>query len=651
MTTLRALVVDDSLTVRMDLAEGLRAGGFDVVASSSLTEARAALEHARFDVAILDMRLGDGTGVDLLCEIRAKEAVLGHMPVMMLSSEAEVGDRVRGLSKGADEYAGKPYVLSYVVARARELAGEHRSTPPPAQPTILVIDDSLSFREAIREELESAGYRAITAETGEDGLQKAAALRPALLLVDGQLPGIDGATVIRRLRLDAALRHTPCIMITGSDVPGGEIGAFEAGVDAYLSKRTSPAEVVARVASMLASTTAPFASVRTALGANKLLLIGRGLSSLSAALRSESFDVAIAASPEEAVPLLKVETPSCVILDVTTAVASCKTVRAALSSPCAVMALTGDGDSALVIDCLVAGVDEVVSRETPAPLLVARIRAQLRRKQIEAEAARERDARLARELWIAEARAAQQLADVRAEHLAVLEQKNVELAVANAELEAFSYSVSHDLRAPLRAIEGFTRALVEDQGHLLEDIGRKHLDRVHGATDRMSQLIDDLLQLSRVTRSELRRQPVDLTALARTVLSEMTSRNLARPVDLDVQEGLQVSADPGLLRAVLENLLGNAWKFSSKRERTMIRVGRIDVDGVATYFVRDNGVGFDMAMADKLFRPFQRLHSSRDFEGTGIGLATVRRIVSRHGGRAWAEASPDEGTTIYFTLG
>jgi DNA-binding response OmpR family regulator len=651
MTSWRALIVDDSLTVRMDLVEGLTAAGFDAVGSASLAEARAALQQERFDLVILDVRLGDGDGVDLLCELRAAETMPGRIPVMMLSSEAEVADRVRALSIGADEYAGKPYVLSYVVTRARELASRHRSSIPPAPSTILVIDDSVSFREAIREALEEAGYRAVTAESGEEGLQRAATLRPALVIVDGKLPGIDGATVIRRVRLDAALRHTPCIMITGSDVPGSEIGAFEAGVDAYISKRTPPAEVVARVASLLASSPAPIPSVRSALGANRVLVVGSGIEHLTAALHSEAFDVAFAPTPEDAVVLFRVETPACVLVSVTSGAASCRTIREALARPSAVLALIPDEDSQLAIDCLSAGVDEVVSRATPGPLLVARVRAQLRRKQAEEEGARERDIRLARELTIAEARAAQTLAETRAELLAELERKNEELAVTNSELEAFSYSVSHDLRAPLRAIEGFSRALEEDQGHLLDDQGRQHLARVFAATARMRELIEDLLTLSRVTRTKLRRQHVDLSELARMVVREAMGREPSRSADIEVQDGLNADGDPSLLLAVLENLIGNAWKFTAKRERTKIIVAATTLEGGGrAYFVRDNGAGFDMAHAAKLFRPFQRLHSSTEFEGTGIGLATVRRIIGRHGGRVWAEGSPD-GACFYFTLG
>ena len=295
-----ALVVDDSLTVRMDLIEALRGAGFDTLGASSLADARAALSERRFDIVILDVRLGDGDGVELLCEIRAAEGDGRHLPVMMLSSEAEVRDRIRGLATGADEYVGKPYVLSYVVGRARELVEERRSSERPGEkPAVLVIDDSVSFREALRDALESAGYAAVTAASGEEGLQRAAAIRPGLVIVDGQLPGIDGATVIRRLRLDAPLRHTPCIMITASEIADAEMTAFEAGVDVFLHKSTSPAEIVARVGSLITSAS-PVPSVRSALSANKVLAVGPAARELASALRRESFDVAFASSAADA---------------------------------------------------------------------------------------------------------------------------------------------------------------------------------------------------------------------------------------------------------------------------------------------------------------------------------------------------------------
>ncbi|HTH65368.1 MAG TPA: ATP-binding protein [Gemmatimonadales bacterium] len=226
-----------------------------------------------------------------------------------------------------------------------------------------------------------------------------------------------------------------------------------------------------------------------------------------------------------------------------------------------------------------------------------------------------------------------------------------ELERANNELEAFSYSVSHDLRAPLRAIDGFSQALLADYGHTLDEQGQEYLVRVRSATQRMAQLIDDLLSLAKITRASLSRQRVDLTALARQVLGELGIRDPGRRIDCLVADGLVVQADPRLLRVMLANLLGNAWKFTAKQRTAKIAVGRETTGGEAAFFVRDNGAGFDMAHAAKLFAPFQRLHSEAEFEGTGIGLATVHRVVSRHGGRIWAEASPGQGATFLFTLG
>jgi PAS domain S-box-containing protein len=237
---------------------------------------------------------------------------------------------------------------------------------------------------------------------------------------------------------------------------------------------------------------------------------------------------------------------------------------------------------------------------------------------------------------------------------AELEQRVVErtaqLASVNRELEAFSYSVSHDLRAPLRALDGFSMALLEDCHEALNDEGRYYLQRMRLATQRMGQLIDDLLKLSRVTREEMTRQRVDLTALARSVLSDLQEYEPERQVTVDIEDGLAAEGDPRLLRTALSNLLGNAWKFTSKTPKAQITFGKTTVNGEITFYVRDNGVGFDMAYADKLFSAFQRLHSQTEFEGTGVGLATVQRVIHRHGGRVWADSAVDRGTTFYFTL-
>ena len=226
-----------------------------------------------------------------------------------------------------------------------------------------------------------------------------------------------------------------------------------------------------------------------------------------------------------------------------------------------------------------------------------------------------------------------------------------ELEGANKELEAFSYSVSHDLRAPLRAIDGFSHALLTDYESKLDEQGRDYLQRVRAATKRMTQLIDDLLSLSKITRASLARQRVDLSDLAKHVLTELGGRDPARRVTIRVADDLVVQADPRLITVMLENLLGNAWKFTSKQAAATIEVGKESRGEETVFYIKDNGAGFSMEHATKLFAPFQRLHAAEEFEGTGIGLATVNRVVVRHGGRVWAEARPGQGATFLFTLG
>ncbi len=228
--------------------------------------------------------------------------------------------------------------------------------------------------------------------------------------------------------------------------------------------------------------------------------------------------------------------------------------------------------------------------------------------------------------------------------------RTAQLEATNKELEAFAYSVSHDLRSPLRSIDGFSQALLEDCAGELDSQGQDYLQRVRNAAQRMGQLIDDLLKLSRMTRSEMHQETVDLSDLARIIASELHETQPQRLVEYIITPGLSVNGDPRLLRVVLENLLGNAWKFTSKCAHARIELGTTEIEGESAYFVRDNGAGFDMAYADKLFGAFQRLHTVTEFEGSGIGLATVQRIIHRHGGRVWAEGAVDKGAIFYFTL-
>jgi len=225
-----------------------------------------------------------------------------------------------------------------------------------------------------------------------------------------------------------------------------------------------------------------------------------------------------------------------------------------------------------------------------------------------------------------------------------------QLEAANRELEAFAYAVSHDLRAPLRSMSGFSQILQENAPPGLDEKSRHYLQRIHDASLRMSGLIEDLLNLSRIGRSELTARPISLSQVATEAAAAVRERNPGREVQVEIAPDLEVSADPRLLRIALENLLSNAWKYTSRASQATVAIGAQAGEHGPVYFVRDNGVGFDMKYADKLFVPFQRLHPEAEFPGSGIGLVTVQRIIARHGGRVWAEAKPDEGATFYFTL-
>ncbi|HEX6178110.1 MAG TPA: ATP-binding protein [Thermoanaerobaculia bacterium] len=232
----------------------------------------------------------------------------------------------------------------------------------------------------------------------------------------------------------------------------------------------------------------------------------------------------------------------------------------------------------------------------------------------------------------------------------VLRRRTTELEGANRELESFSYSVSHDLRSPLASVDGFAQALAETQSERLDEEGREYLRWIQDAVEQMKNLVSGLLQMSRMSRAELNRARVDLSAVASSIADSLRQRDPSRSIEFNIQSGMFVDGDERLLHAVLENLMSNAYKFTGKKEHAVIRVGSRSLEGRPTYFVQDNGAGFDSTLAARMFTPFQRLHATSEFEGTGIGLATVRRIIERHGGTIWAEGKVGEGATFEFTL-
>jgi DNA-binding response OmpR family regulator len=637
----------------MDLGEAFELTGFATTLCTTLAEARSALSMGSFSLIILDVLLPDGDGIDLLREIRQTPANAGTL-VMLLSSEAEVSDRTRGLKTGADEYVGKPYDQSYVVARALELLREREPGSTAARPTtVLIIEDSPTFREELKSVLESSGYAVVTAGTGEDGLRAAVDARPAVIVVDGILPGIDGSTVIRRIRADAALRSTPCILLTGSEERSDELKALDAGADAYVRKEEDTQIILARVTAVLRSAGSPSA-VRTTsslLGPKKILTVDDSLTYLhevATQLRHEGYDVIPARSGEEALDLLSVQSVDCILLDLVmpglSGQETCRRIKGSAAwRDIPLIMYTALEEQAAMIEGINAGADDYIAKSSDLEVLCARVRAQLRRKQFEDENRNIREQLLQKEVEVLAANSARELAEIRAAFVDELKSKN-------SELEAFSYSVSHDLRAPLRSIDGFSRLLLDDHAGQLDARGQDYLRLVRESAQRMGELIDDLLLLSRVGRADLSRDPIDLCGIASGVAEGLRKKDPDREVQWCIEDQLLVEADSGLMRVVFDNLLGNAWKFTAKVSAARIEVRTEQQEGVTVFFVRDNGAGFNMDYAEKLFSPFQRLHTESEFAGTGIGLATVHRIIDRHGGRIWADSVVDHGATFYFTI-
>ena len=389
------LVVDDSLTVRMDLEEAFSSAGFAPELAASVAEARAALARRRFVLVVLDVLLPDGDGLELLADIKCSPEH-GQTPVMLLSSEAEVQPRIRGIQTGADEYVGKPYDRTLLVARARELVRRARQgpAPEPVRGPVLVVDDSATAREGLADALGSAGFQVVTAASGEEGLRAAADRRPSAVVVDGVMPGMDGPAFIRRFRADAVLRTTPCILLTAGG-PEGEVRALEAGADAYVAKGDDAAAVVlARLEALLRGARVPIEIGTTGmLAPQRILAVGLGVPPADAALdqlRQDGHDLAIATSLQDALELLQVEQVDGIVLDATAsfpaaleAIRRTKSDAARRHLPLVLFGARHEHEA--LVEAVGAGADDYVSTAHGLSVLRARVHAQLRRKQFEDE--------------------------------------------------------------------------------------------------------------------------------------------------------------------------------------------------------------------------------------------------------------------------
>jgi len=660
------LIIDDSLTVRMDLLETLEEAGISATACATGREARAALAETTFSLVILDILLPDADGIDILREIREQPSAADTV-VMLLSSEADVRDRIRGLTMGADEYIGKPYEASYVVARARELLRSRQGILAPSGKTILLIDDSLTFREELRHVLEAASYTVTTAGTGEEGLRIAADMRPDAIIVDGILPGIDGATVVRRIRLDAVLRRTPCLLLTASEGFGAEIQALEAGADAFVRKDEDVSVALARLGAVLRSAGAQTDSQATSslLGPKKVLAVDDSetyLQQLAEELRGEGYDVVLARSGEEALELLSIQTVDCILLDLMMPGMGgeevCKRVKStAAMRETPVIMLTAREDRDAIIEGLNAGADDYIVKSSDFQVLRARVLAQIRRKQFEDENRRIRDQMLRRELEATEARAAQELAETRAALVDELERKNVELAAASQAKSSFLAAMSHEIRTPMNAVIGLTELA------LRTDLSPKQLDyltKIKASAKSLLGIINDILDFSKIEAGRLDLESAEFEL--RAVLDDLATvsalaaaeKGIELIFSVDQNLPLLLIGDPLRLGQVLHNLLGNAVKFTQRGEIVVtVRLKDREADSVVLEIsVADTGIGMSAETISELFKPFTQADSSttRRFGGTGLGLAISQQLVERMGGVIVAESTPGLGSTFRFSI-
>lgn len=667
------LLIDDSLTVRMDLNEIFFKAGFHVSSCSTAAEARQVFFKETFNLIVLDILLPDGDGIDLVKEIRAN-ALNRDTPIMLLSTEAEVCDRVRGMNQGANEYVGKPYDKNYVLARAKALINR-----PEARlgenVLILLIDDSLTFREALRQQIEDAGYTVVTAATGEEGLHLAVDIRPHAIIVDGQLPGMDGPSVIRHLRNDAVLRRTPCILLTSAEGKAEELRALEAGADDFVTKESSPDIILARLNVQLRSMGTPLSLSAPSLVAPKRILAvddsATYRNELGERLREEGFEPVLAASGEDALALLKVQPVDCILLDlIMPGMSGHETCRMIKNIPemrdIPLLILTAVEDHATLVAGFNAGADDYIVKSGDFEVLKSRMRAQLRRKQFEDENRQFRDQLVRHELDAAEARAALELAEARRFFLSDLEAKNLALAEANVRLQEthdsllslqrqkedwISYVV-HDLKSPLTSIMANSLFLRNMPG-IDADVLSCALDLVESSKE-MQRLIMNMLDISRAEEGTLalRYEPI----YASQMIEEMQRRFTRRFQDKSLQAqargatNLIINADRDIIRRVLENILDNAIK-NSPRGSSIFLECQNDA-GWNQIRIGDEGYGIPDELRHQVFDKYVQLSGAPAprIAGRGLGLAFCRIAIEAHGGKIWVESNAPQGSVFCVAL-
>jgi two-component system NtrC family sensor kinase len=686
------LIVDDSLTVRMDLANAFEEAKLHPVLSPTIAQARDVLSREKIDLVLLDVLLPDGDGVDLLKELRLAE---DSLPIILLSGEAEVKDRIRGLNTGADEYIGKPYDIKYVVAKARELL-RNKGAGSESRATVLIIDDSPTFRQSLGEVLESAGYIVLSAASGDEGLAMIANHRPNAIVVDGVMPDMDGATLIRRIRLDAAFRTIPCLLLTASEDGNAQLCALEAGADAFVRKDEDMGIVLARLgAVMRRQSDGPMEQVASLVAPRKILAVDDSLTylhELAAALRGEGYDVSLARSGEEALELLAVQPVDCILMDLLMpgigGQEACLRIKAAPGvRDIPLILLTALDDRAAMLEGLSAGADDYISKSSEFEILRARVRTQIRRKQFEDENRRIREELLRRELAAAEERSARELAETRAALVEELERKVEERtrelrasiverghAERMASVGMLSASIAHEINNPLAVVTGnlelvalnlntltehpaFSEATTGNDDSLASQMiarlamTRDPLRDACEASERVREIVRDLRMFAR-SDGEDQTAPVDVHKVLESSI-RLASNEIRHRARLTREFGdvPLVQANESRLGQVFLNLIVNAAQAipEGQAAANQIRVVTAPYDGDRVVVsVHDTGVGIPPDKLSRVFGPFFTTKPAG--QGTGLGLAICHRIITELGGDILVESEVGKGTVFRVVL-